>query len=121
MRFFENTKATTIVYVASAVMMIAVASTVIFGFTRAEKTISPTKVEMTSEPLVPTTETARDYMYIIKEREGKVAVEDSAGKFFYNLDVMIDSLPIYDQQAIKDGIKVENENDLKSLIEDLTS
>lgn len=78
----------------------------------------------TFSPLVSLNESpqAPEYQYIIKARNSEVAVysyEDD--KFLYTLDVPLNSLPEYDVNSIKIGIKIHDEQELKDYIEDFTS
>ena len=62
------------------------------------------------------------YSYIIKEYDGNIAVfkagESTPDQIY---EVPVETLPEEDIQSLQSGIQVYNEQQLQSLIEDLTS
>lgn len=64
----------------------------------------------------------RDYLYIIKEFEGRVAVfgEDPDHPELI-LDTLVRHLPAYDREQLQEGIEVQTAEDLAARIEDYTS
>ena len=60
--------------------------------------------------------------YLLKEYNGQIGVfTDDKETPDSVLDVMVNSLPEYDRQSLKNGIFVTGDTELNSLIEDLTS
>ena len=68
------------------------------------------------------TDEPASYTYIIKEYDGNIAVfiagESTPNQIY---EVPVETLPKEDIQSLQSGIRVYNEQQLQSLIEDLTS
>lgn len=59
--------------------------------------------------------------YTVGVYDGKVAVFDEKGEVTHVYDVLISTLPEYDQAQLSVGVRVDSEEKLRSLIEDYTS
>lgn len=59
-------------------------------------------------------------LYIVKETEGKIAVFESGKSepLYYLEEVVFKTLPEYDRQLLKSGIKVKTDKELQKVIED---
>lgn len=71
---------------------------------------------------VTTFQPVEEYKYLLKEFNGKLAVFENgekAPKMIF--DVSIDSLPEVDALALKNGLKIKNEQELNDRIEDFIS
>lgn len=71
---------------------------------------------------VTTSQPVEEYKYLLKEFNGKLAVFENgekAPKMIF--DVSIDSLPEVDALALKNGLKIKNEQELNDRIEDFIS
>lgn len=63
-----------------------------------------------------------EYTYVLKEYEDGIGVyRKNESTPFQQLDVVVDTLPEYDQNALKQGMKVKDDTELRRLIEDYTS
>ena len=61
-------------------------------------------------------------IYIVKEFKGKIAIfEKDKESPFRIIDTPVSNLPKIDQELLAQGIEIENEDDLDSLIEDYCS
>ena len=68
--------------------------------------------------VAPTAETT----YIIKEREGMVAVfESGSGRPITETDIAVSGLRSQDRELVAEGIRVENYSEVLCLLEDLGS
>ena len=64
----------------------------------------------------------QQHTYLVKEYEGKVAVfYDNVSDPETIYDTYVNELPQLDQQQLRDGIVVNTQEELRVLIEDLTS
>ena len=71
---------------------------------------------------VTNSQPVEEYKYLLKEFNGKLAVFENgekAPKMIF--DVSIDSLPEVDALALKNGLKIKNEQELNDRIEDFIS
>ncbi len=71
---------------------------------------------------VKTSQPVEEYKYILKEFNGKLAVfeiDEKTPKMIF--DVTIDSLPEVDALALKNGLKIKDEQELNDRIEDFIS
>lgn len=72
--------------------------------------------------VTPTAESLESTSFIIKEYNGKLGIFRGDSKSPYKvLDCSFSLLSDYDKQQLKEGIEVETESELNSLIEDYTS
>lgn len=59
------------------------------------------------------------YKYVVKEMEGKIAVfENGKNSPIETLEKEVEYLPEYDKKILKDGIYVENPQELNKVLED---
>ena len=67
-------------------------------------------------------EAERNSKYVLSEYEGRIALFENGDEIPKEIyDVMVSALPQEDAERIIQGIIVENESDLQSLIEDYCS
>lgn len=59
--------------------------------------------------------------YIVGVYDGKVAVFSSSGDLEEVYDVYVSTLPEYDREQLRIGVRAEDANSLRALIEDYTS
>lgn len=65
---------------------------------------------------------ANEYMYYLKEHEQKIGVyKVNETSPFKTIDVYVSTLPSVDQQELKNGIMIQNDSKLKTIIEDYES
>ncbi len=65
---------------------------------------------------------AEEYMYYLKEYNGQIGIFKSSEKEPYQIiDVYIYNLPSLDQQELKSGIMVQDDDKLRMIIEDYES
>lgn len=65
---------------------------------------------------------AEKSIYVVKTLNGKVAVEDiKTGKIIKKTDTLVSVLPRGDQKMLRKGIKVDNDEQLRLLLEDFCS
>lgn len=65
---------------------------------------------------------ADEFMYLLKEHEQKIGVyrTDETSPFM-TIDVYVSTLPAVDQQELKSGVMIQNDDKLKTIIEDYES
>ena len=66
------------------------------------------------------TDTEPDMSFTVKSYEGKIGVFTSEGKLIETIEVYVKTLPKADRDMLEEGIKVKNNKELDSLIEDYT-
>ncbi|MFZ2537908.1 MAG: hypothetical protein WAX04_03290 [Oscillospiraceae bacterium] len=65
---------------------------------------------------------AKEFMYYLKEHEQKIGVyKTNETSPFMTIDVYVKTLPSVDQQELKSGVMVQNDDKLKMIIEDYES
>ncbi len=92
-------------------IIVIIASIVAFNYINQSKNIpDPNMVQ------------ANEYMYILKEHEQKIGVyKTNETSPFMTIDVYVKTLPSVDQQELKSGVMVQNDDKLKMIIEDYES
>ena len=61
-------------------------------------------------------------IYILGEHEGKLAVLSPDKNFVHEVfGVYINTLPVYDRELLREGIKIKSDEELNSLLEDYNS
>ena len=61
-------------------------------------------------------------IYILGEHEGKLAVLSPDKNFVHEVfSVYINTLPVYDRELLREGIKIKSDEELNSLLEDYNS
>lgn len=106
-----------IIYISFILIVIIFLSIfIVFKYkTESDKTIKKSINVEISEPI-------KEYKYILKEYQGKLAVFEIDKKDPEMVfDVLIDSLPEIDVIALKKGLKIKDENELNERIEDFIS
>ena len=66
------------------------------------------------------TDTEPDMSFTVKSYEGKIGVFTSEGKLIETIEVYVKTLPKADRDMLEEGIKVKNNKELDSSIEDYT-
>ena len=62
--------------------------------------------------------TISDYKYLIKEQNGKVALFSSDGTLLREVEIPLRALPQKDREMLANGIKIKDDAELYSLIQD---
>ena len=75
----------------------------------------------TQTPAVKLSEEKKQSGFVVREYQGKIAVFDKNEQLVTVYDVLVSTLPEYDQIQLKQGVSAESEERLRSLIEDYTS
>ncbi|MEG0691709.1 MAG: hypothetical protein RR444_01350 [Oscillospiraceae bacterium] len=92
-------------------VIVIIASIVAFNYMNQSKKNS-------EKNILPT----NDFMYVLKEHEQKIGVyKANETSPFMTIDVYVKTLPSVDQQELKSGIMIQNEDKLKTIIEDYES
>ncbi len=87
----------------------------------------PERVEVPAVAEVIATETSEpdeipETLYIVREKDGRVAVEDSrTGELVKKTDTLVSVLPKSDRKQLEKGIAAYSEREVRTILEDLCS
>ncbi|MEG1993544.1 MAG: hypothetical protein RR048_01405 [Oscillospiraceae bacterium] len=82
--------------------------------------IMPQEAKIQNE--TPKTTEISEFEYILKENSGKLSVyKKNQAEPIETFNVYINTLPVYDQKELSDGIYIKNYEELLTLVEDYIS
>ena len=112
---------TKIIFPAICGAYILFAATFVF-FTGTRENRPAENAALSTVPATAPTQKASEEVYVVREIDGRVAVESvSTGKIVRRTDTMVSILPDEDRKRLKNGIKADSARELRRLLEDFCS